>query len=263
MATWRLKRLLCAGVSAAVAVVVSSPLYADGSDGPRSGIVAPNQSVSIAEQGAALVGTDQAGPRSDATGSPETAVTDAHERELPRGPIRSSVLRRRDQEDALGRMQAAPAPWYRTGIGALAIVLALVGGVFWALRRWFPSIRVSDGGVIKVVARTAVSPKHNVALLRFGRRFILVGISGDRMSTLTEVTDSEEVADLVAGVGGASGFDQLLGREARAFGDGWCDDTSSEAAEESQASGRPGRVSFHANALASLKSRLRSLQTRQ
>jgi len=47
-------------------------------------------------------------------------------------------------------------PWYRTGLGALSIVLGLVGLLLFLARRYVPSIRAADGGVLRVVTRTSL-----------------------------------------------------------------------------------------------------------
>ena len=261
MASWRINSPLAhACASACLALVVLSSLCQADPTLTEPVAALPNQSVSLADGVAASESQDlQDAPDSDGVRPP---VVDGTAGFSPQGMSGGSrLLRRRDAEVTLGRTQDESMPWYRTGVGALAVVLGLVGGAFWALRRWVPSMRVSDGGIVKVVGRAAVSPKHNVALLRFGRRFILVGIAGERMSTLAEVTDADEVAELVARVGGASEFEKCLGREVSAFGAEWSEDAA-DAVEDSKPVDRPRRASLHASALTQLKNRLRSLQSK-
>ncbi len=110
------------------------------------------------------------------------------------------------------------SPWYRTGFGSLAIVLLLVGSVAWAARRWLPGSRMREDGMLRVVARASLTPKSNVALLRLGRRFVLLGVSGERVSMLSEITDPEEVSELALRVGSTptisrSVFDRTLDAE--------------------------------------------------
>ncbi len=112
--------------------------------------------------------------------------------------------------------------WYRTGLGATGIVLGLVAIAFLGLRRWVPSVRAPDNGVLKVLGRAGLTPKHNLALVQFGRRFVLVGISPDRVELVSEVIDPGEAAELSARIGvglpaGANAFDELLTREASEF----------------------------------------------
>jgi len=113
-----------------------------------------------------------------------------------------------------------PTPWYRTGFGALAVVLLLIGAAVWILRRWVPAARSAESRLVRVVARANLSPKHSAALVRVGRRFVLVGMSGERVNTLCEISDPEEAAELSFRTESttvrqdAEGFERLLIEEA-------------------------------------------------
>ncbi len=109
-------------------------------------------------------------------------------------------------------------PWYRNGFGALAIVLVLIVAVYWLVRRYLPAARAGDSGVLRVVARTGLTPKQSLMLIRLPRRFVLVAVSQNRVDTLCAVDDAEEVADLFARVhaplpGGQQQFEGLLQAE--------------------------------------------------
>lgn len=126
-------------------------------------------------------------------------------------------------------VEAAPAdstpPWWRTTLGSLAIVLCLVGLLYAAVKRWAPSARAAEHGVLRVVARTSLTPKHGAALIQLGQRFVLVGFSPNQVQTLCEVTDTEEAAELAlrAGMtssGGQRGFGGLLREQSQEFGAG-------------------------------------------
>lgn len=108
-----------------------------------------------------------------------------------------------------------------TSIGALAIVLIVLGVVVYALRRYVPALRQADHDALRVVARTGLSPKHSLALIRLGRRYVLVSMAGDRVNSLCEVTDPEEVAELTAHVGNTTrsgnAFDNLLSHELKDY----------------------------------------------
>jgi flagellar biogenesis protein FliO len=123
----------------------------------------------------------------------------------------------------VGATEGRLTPWYRTGLGALGIVLALIAVAVYAVRRWVPAARITDGGALRVIARAGLSPKHGLALIQVGRRLVLIGISGDRMTGLSEVTDPDEVAELLAqpAAGGrrqsSELFGDLLRQEARSY----------------------------------------------
>jgi hypothetical protein len=47
------------------------------------------------------------------------------------------------------------------------------------------------------MARTPVSPRHQLMVLRVGRRLLVVADGGAQMNTLSEITDPDEVAALL------------------------------------------------------------------
>lgn len=113
-------------------------------------------------------------------------------------------------------------PWYRTGLGAMTVVLALLGALYLGVRRWVPSVKSATTPAMSVVARCAVSPKHSLATVQWGRRFVLVGVSNDRMDTLAEITEAPEAAELAGVLGvrwpaGATSFEETLMTESSAF----------------------------------------------
>ncbi len=92
-------------------------------------------------------------------------------------------------------------PWYATGLGSLTIVLALVAALFLLLRRWAPGAKTSDSGVMRVAARLPLGARQQLVLVQVGRRLMLAGIAGDNMSSLGEISEPDEVAELLARCG--------------------------------------------------------------
>lgn len=155
-------------------------------------------------------------------------------------------------------------PWYRSGFGALAIVLAMVAGAAYLLRRWLPSSRLSETGAMRVVGRVGLTPKHTLSLVRVGRRFVMVGVSGDRLTTLCEIADADEVAELAAradtaGRGRSDEFDDLLTREGAQYRG------APEARAAPTADGAASKLSprgWPRDSVAALLRRLKTLQTK-
>jgi flagellar biogenesis protein FliO len=159
----------------------------------------------------------------------EPQVTDTGQAEVP---IRTdnagesvTRLRRPHQEPSRRTTSALSAgeadrngktvSWLPTELVPLAMVLGVVGIVFYALRRWMPSMRGREGTLIRTVARATLTPKHSVALLHLPRRFVLVGIGPDRVTPLCDIRDPEEVAALIARTAPAAekkdvAFEELL-----------------------------------------------------
>lgn len=109
--------------------------------------------------------------------------------------------------------------WLRT-LGAMVLVIGLIFLLRAVLRRLTPGSIGSGrlGAAVQVLGRTALGPRQSVLLLRVGPRILVVADAAGSMRTLTEITDGQEVADLLADVsraqvGSASrAFDHLLGR---------------------------------------------------
>lgn len=169
-------------------------------------------------------------PVSRAIAAPqEPEVTDTGQAEVPLRTDNAGEsvtrLRRPPQEPSRRTTSALSAgeadrngktvSWLPTELVPLAMVLGVVGIVFYALRRWMPSMRGREGTLIRTVARATLTPKHSVALLHLPRRFVLVGIGPDRVTPLCDIRDPEEVAALIARTAPAAekkdvAFEELL-----------------------------------------------------
>lgn len=107
------------------------------------------------------------------------------------------------------RRDAAPlarpqAPSRATQLGvdrvllALGVVVAAALAARWGVRRLFPaSASARSSRAIRVIARSALAPRQQVLLLQVGRRLIVVGDTGQTMTALSEISDPDEVAQLV------------------------------------------------------------------
>src|SRR5512135_1829006 len=73
------------------------------------------------------------------------------------------------------------AGWW-SGMAGIALALALFGGISMASRRLLP--RAGSGGLLGVVGRASLSPKHTVYLLRVGERVLILGTGPQGSPTL-------------------------------------------------------------------------------
>ena len=80
-------------------------------------------------------------------------------------------------------------------IGWTVALVAVAAALLLALKRFTPAGRLfTGGGVVDVLARSSLSPRHNVFVLKVARqRVLIVGVSGDRMVTLSEISDPSDV----------------------------------------------------------------------
>ena len=109
---------------------------------------------------------------------------------------------------------------------ATTLVLALVIGGGYMVRRFLPSVTSGAGSpIVSVMARTQLAPRQWVCLVRCGRRVLVVGLTGERITTLSEITDGEEVTELLGQCeqmradSASSSFGRIFQREAREMTD--------------------------------------------
>jgi flagellar biogenesis protein FliO len=224
--------------------------------------IASNQGVSLEASSPTVLLEDTAGvdPASTQLVGPPFGLVDSSQSAGSNDWVSSRAQRLQRGPDPDVLTSPLPSPWYRTGPGALGIVLALVGVLYMAARRWLPSAKAADTGALRVVARTSLTPRHAAALLQLGRRFVLVGVSPGRLQTLSEVADPDEVADLLIRTGlskpsARSSFDAVLKTQAEEFGDGLRPDPEGNES--------PGFAMGHpCNGVGGLLRRLRSLTER-
>lgn len=178
----------------------------------------PNQSLSIDD--------DQAIGRNNQVNAQVVQPTDQKSESAPASSDTNDTKpiflgRRQIPSGAASTASHAETPWYRSSLGALGLVLALMALLYMVLKRWAPSLKVQDGGLIRVMSRTVVGPRQSLLMVRIGQRLVVVGISPDRVERVCEIADSEEVAALTR---------QSAGRQSKAEFSAWLDREAAEFA---------------------------------
>lgn len=216
-------------------------------------------------------GSDRTATIGEATPGQENvpeAGGDAENGETGNEAARTKVLPPRLGRSRAGSGNAAPAGLNPSlpspsgwslwrGLWPLLLVLGLVAAGAFGLRRWSPRREAAETGSLRVVGRTSLTVRHQAVLLQVGHRLVLVGVSGDRMSALCELTDPEEIASLLA-QGSVSPtaegklFESLFVRERRGFAGLASDVGTAGVTEEGRRAAGP---------LAELLRRLRSLSS--
>lgn len=126
-----------------------------------------------------------------------------------------------DAEAAPGWMAGIGGEFART-LGGLAVVLGLLIGMYLLVRRFGGPMAGAKrpAGVLEIMARYPIGRRQHLVLLKMGRRLLLLHQTGTEMRTLTDVSDPDEVADLIARVesGARDGrFSEALEREASSY----------------------------------------------
>lgn len=84
-------------------------------------------------------------------------------------------------------------------LSSLAIVLGLFFLVVWLARRALPRSAASlPKDVLEVLGRSPLAARHNLQLIRLGRRLLLVSVTPETAETLAEITDADEVNHLAS-----------------------------------------------------------------
>lgn len=180
----------------------------------------------------------------------------------------SKVIRRRPVADRrLSGVKKAESGLSPTGASALLwpliAVLAMIGILAVLVRKWMAGThRFGADGVIKLLARQYLSNKQSLCLIRVGRRVVLLGVTPDRITTLSDIDAPEEVAGIVsvAERGSAGSFSAALsgfGRRGARL-----DDEDAFAAEPEEAI-LPGRIASTGVGVRDLLDRVRKLSGRK
>jgi len=126
----------------------------------------------------------------------------------------------------VSRQGAARGLWRMSDFLPLAVVLLLVLGAAWLVKRYLPARRLVTGsGVLEIVARLPLAPRQSLVLVKMGRRMILVGVSPERVNTVCLVDDPDQVAELIGRMASETresasrAFDQSLDQQADEFED--------------------------------------------
>lgn len=81
--------------------------------------------------------------------------------------------------------------------GSLVLVLGLLGGLLWGLKRMQSGVRLGAGSrQLRVIEAVSVGPRQKIVLVRVGEREVLVGVSPAQLTALgswsvAAVDDSE------------------------------------------------------------------------
>jgi flagellar biogenesis protein FliO len=104
-------------------------------------------------------------------------------------PPRTAAVRRGDPQAEV----TVTSGWW-LGTTGIVLALAVCGAVSVAARRGWRWPQAQAGGMFRVIARTSLSPRHTVYLLRVGDRVLVVGTGPQSApSLLGELTDLDEL----------------------------------------------------------------------
>jgi flagellar biogenesis protein FliO len=153
--------------------------------------------------------------------------------------------------------------WFRS-LTPLACVVGLILALAAVTRRLMPrhmKAGLSGAGNIELMGRQFLSPRQSVAMLKVGRRVVLVGVTQDRLTHLETICDPDEVAELVGRTASgrpdsmAGGFARDVMREAASY------DPSADPEAAPAISSRDSAIAGTREQVRGLLNKVRSLAT--
>jgi flagellar biogenesis protein FliO len=125
---------------------------------------------------------------------------------------------------------------------ALGAVVALIFLLKFGLKRMFGVANAPRSSrAVQVLTRSPLSPRHQLMVLRVGRRLIVVADGGGQMNTLSEITDPTKsprcsASSRTTTAGAAAKFGSVFGKMRRPYeadedGDGGPETPPSSAAD--------------------------------
>ena len=180
------------GSTKTTATTTASPSSAGGFNGNNNGNNNPQTSLRVAPGEVTATSTASGVSASEvSSGASATAAEDVEEHVI--GGQRSEP-----KPMGAGQKTSKPSGGWLDFALPLAAVLALIVIIVWAMKKYLPNVRRLTGSTaMKVVARTHLSPRQSIAVVRLGRRLLVVGQTADNLSPLGVVEDPEEVSELL------------------------------------------------------------------
>lgn len=127
----------------------------------------------------------------------------AAETPAPKPEVRPLV--EEEKKHKLGDRPEGSGPSLAGFIFWSTVVIALLVGAFLLFKRFAKGSRLfRSNSVIDVLARRGIGPRQEISLVEIGGRVLIVGSTRDRISTLGEIADADQVARLKARLAGGS-----------------------------------------------------------
>jgi flagellar protein FliO/FliZ len=136
---------------------------------------------------------------SDTAVQPASWTTETSNLKVNASTAREPIELKPSSKEALNSISKPKSSW-ATAISmmfSLAIVLSLFLIIAWLFRRTQPNTFAKlPSEVVQVMGRTAMAPRQQVYVVRFGSKMLLVSHQPGQTQTLGEITDVDEVQRL-------------------------------------------------------------------
>ncbi len=160
----------------------------------------------------------------------DVSSADAAEREIESSSIENSSIENQPIVSS-DKNQGDRSSWSGKSMGtwggswlALAIVVAVIFFGAYIFRRFWPEQqRWRNLAAIEILGKTYLSAKQSLCLVKLGRKILLLGICSDRITSLGQIEDPEQVAEILATIQQSrsnsisSSFGKLFGQQANRY----------------------------------------------
>jgi flagellar protein FliO/FliZ len=74
---------------------------------------------------------------------------------------------------------------------SLLLIIALMFGLAWAMKRYGPVARASRSTGLTVIGQVALNPKANLALVRAGKSILLLGVTQESINLIKDLGEGD------------------------------------------------------------------------
>lgn len=121
-------------------------------------------------------------------------------------------------EEAPALPEAGLGPAVFKMLGGMALVLGLMFGLYWLLKRWAPGRMTGGmGGGLRLVGRLPLGPRKFVGLVEVAGRVLVLGITEQKISLLATIDDTEKIKEISPAQGAS--FSKALFKASRRDGE--------------------------------------------
>ena len=113
-------------------------------------------------------------------------------------PRRSASADRTQEAATADEADRPTVAWYRSPWISLLLVLAAIGLLAVLLRRVTRGQPGTAASTLRVIGRVPLGTRQSVALVRLGERLLVLGVTDQHVSPVSEITDAEEIARIVS-----------------------------------------------------------------
>ncbi|MEM9252683.1 MAG: flagellar biosynthetic protein FliO [Planctomycetota bacterium] len=179
-------------------IAIAPASYANESEPSDAAVQAIQRARALAQRAAAdtpAAETTNAAPV-EADGEPALAAMASADAPRPLGAPSAAF-------SPLDRVSAVDGDtgWVLSTLSALGVVIGLVFAARWCLTKMKAGADpVARSAAVEVLARVPIGSRQRITLLRIGGRVVVLGDAGGSLTTLAEIDDDQEVADLLQSV---------------------------------------------------------------